>query len=365
MHTDTSFIHNTPNNLNEMNENLSNPSSNTNQLPGDSHPNTQALANKALTLYSLPINTKAHIINISENVTYRVESPCGKKWALRLHRQGYHSTNAIASELAWINALRNSRAAITPTPIAGTNGSFIQQISHESSSQPRHAVLFAWEDGVEADESQEDLSHAFESLGKVTARMHIHARNWERPASFERLTWDFETTLGSRPHWGSWRDGLAMTPKIEALFARTSNLIHQRLQTFGSSPDRFNLIHGDIRPANFFINKLPGTLPQVKVIDFDDCGFSWFMYDCATTVSFFEHKPEVPNLIASWLQGYRKVIDLPSADEDEIPTFLMLRRIILVAWVASHLNTELAQSLGTDYTESTIPLCEDYLSKFT
>ena len=35
----------------------------------------------------------------------------------------------------------------------------------------------------------------------------------------------------------------------------------------------------------------------VKVIDFDDCGFSWYMYDAATPVSFYEHEPQVPELI--------------------------------------------------------------------
>ena len=40
-----------------------------------------------------------------------------------------------------------------------------------------------------------------------------------------------------------------------------------------------------------------------KVIDFDDCGFGWLLYDCATTVSFFEHKPEVPELLAAWVRG--------------------------------------------------------------
>ena len=100
------------------------------------------------------------------------------------------------------------------------------------------------------------------------------------------------------------------------------------------------------------------------MIDFDDCGFGWLMYDCATTVSFFEHRPEVPALVAAWLRGYRRVIDLPRADEEEIPTFVILRRLLLVAWIGSHSETELARSMGVAYTEGTVPLCEEYLSRF-
>ena len=101
-----------------------------------------------------------------------------------------------------------------------------------------------------------------------------------------------------------------------------------------------------------------------KVIDFDDCGFSWLLYDCATTVSFFEDKPEVPELLEAWVRGYRKIIDLPAEDEAEIWTFVMLRRLLLVAWIGSHSETDLAQSMGVDYTQGTVPLCEDYLSRF-
>ena len=89
------------------------------------------------------------------------------------------------------------------------------------------------------------------------------------------------------------------------------------------------------------------------------------MYDAATPVSFYEHLPEVPDLINNWLAGYRRIIDLPQADEDEIPTFVMLRRLLLVAWIGSHSETELAQSMGNEYTNGTVDLCRNYLAKFS
>ena len=146
----------------------------------------------------------------------------------------------------------------------------------------------------------------------------------------------------------------------ERLFQRTVGVIGARLAAYGKGPERFGLLHCDLRLANLLIDGR-----NVKVIDFDDCGFSWYMYDAATTVSFYEHERQVPALIESWKQGYRKVLPLPEADEAEIPTFIMLRRILLVAWVASHREAEFPKSLGTRFTDDTLPLCEAYLSRFS
>lgn len=316
------------------------------------------LARKALTLWDLPERPSVELVNLSENATYKVEAPDGRLWALRLHREGYHSENAIRSELAWLMALRRDGIVETPVPVLGRDGGLIQQAHHPGMPRPRNAVLFEWEAGAEPGIG-EDLRKPFEALGEVTARMHSHARGWTSPPFFERFTWDVETALGEWPHWGRWQDGMAVDPGRCDLFGRTVELIRQRLAAHGKGADRFGLAHCDLRLANLLID---GS--AVKVIDFDDCGFSWFMYDAATPVSFFEHREDVPELIQHWCEGYARAGRLDQADVDEIPTFVMFRRLLLVAWIGSHAETDLAQSMGVRYTEETVRLCQDYLRRF-
>jgi Ser/Thr protein kinase RdoA (MazF antagonist) len=317
------------------------------------------LAFAATRQFDLPRDVDIKMINLSENATYKVETPDGRRWALRLHRPGYHSKQAILSELAWMIDLREKGVVVTPTPVAGKNGAILQHVSHPSVAEPRYAVLSEWLVGSEPGIGQ-DLLKPFEVLGEVTARMHAHARGWQRPANFERLTWNFETALaGAKPHWGRWQDGMGVDVEKQKLFARSVEAIGRRLGAYGSSHERFGLIHCDLRLANLLLDG-----DKVNVIDFDDCGFSWFMYDAATPVSFYEHEPQVPDLIDAWKVGYRRAAELSTEDENEIPTFIMLRRLLLVAWIGSHSETDLAKSMGLGYTENTTALCDKYLVNF-
>jgi Ser/Thr protein kinase RdoA (MazF antagonist) len=206
------------------------------------------LSREAMKKYPLPAGCSVDLINLSENATYKIEAG-GRRWALRVHREGYHSHTAIRSELAWLIDLRATGVVTTPVPVPGLDGEIIQQVAHPAMPQPRNVVLFDWETGSEPG-VDEDLRAPFEVLGEVTARMHRHVRQWQRPEWFERLTWDFDTSLGDQPHWGRWRDGMGMDSGKVDLFGKTVALIGQRLAAFGKGADRFGLIHCDLRLAN-------------------------------------------------------------------------------------------------------------------
>ena len=113
----------------------------------------------------------------------------------------------------------------------------------------------------------------------------------------------------------------------------------------------------DLRLANLLVEA-----EHLRIIDFDDCGFSWFMYDFATAVSFIEHEPIVPELLRAWCSGYRQVAPLSAEEIDEIATFVVLRRIVLSAWLASHNEVQFARQFGAAYTHGTVTIAQEYLS---
>jgi Ser/Thr protein kinase RdoA (MazF antagonist) len=319
------------------------------------------LAAAALPRFGLSPAATGELCNVSENHTYRVEDPeTGRRYALRLHRPGYRTARQIGSELEWLDALRRDGAVDTCVPVRTPDGELVIPVSVDGATE-RNVVLFEWLPGREPDPEGDEVFAGFRILGAISARMHAHARAWKLPAGFDRPVWDYDHTLGRHGYWGAWQDGLGIGPEERAQLERLDAAIADRLAAYGRSEDRFGLVHADIRLANLLVDD-----GQVRVIDFDDCGFAWFMYDFATTVSFMEDHPRVPELREAWLDGYRSVAPLAPEDEAVLDTLVMLRRLLLVAWIGSHhtFATEAAE-LGAGFTAGTCALAERYLSTHT
>jgi Ser/Thr protein kinase RdoA (MazF antagonist) len=305
--------------------------------------------------WNLSPRTAVSLLNISENATFLAEDPEQERPViLRVYRPGYHTRREIESELAWITDLRARGIVETPEPLTVRNGGHIA--AFDLNGAHREVVAFAFMSGEEPSPDA-DLTGGFRKLGAISARLHQHTRTWKRPPGFARKTWTWETMLGSAPHWGDWRAALGLEPEGAAVLDRLSADLRRRLEAFGTGPDRFGLIHADLRLANLLVEG-----DRLGVIDFDDCGFGWFGYDFAAAVSFLEHEPYIPDLQDAWVAGYRTVAPLSAQDEVMLPTFVMLRRLLLTAWIASHAETPTARELGAGYTDGTVMLAERFLS---
>ena len=320
------------------------------------------LARAALDQYPIAAGAEVALCNVSENHTYRVSDPgSGAQFALRVHRPGYRTTVQIESELAWLDALDRDGVVPTPPVLAARDGRRVVS-AHAPGLGARDVVVFEWVAGLAPDlDAGGDAAAQFETLGAISARMHRHARAWPRPLGFDRPRWDYEHTIGAHGYWGAWQDGLGIGAHERQQLGRLDATIARRLGAFGQDPARFGLVHADIRLANVLADG-----DTVRVIDFDDCGFTWFMYDFATAVSFMEDHPRVPELREAWVRGYRTEAELEAAAEAELATFVMLRRLLLVAWIGSHHTfAPEAAELGAGFTAGTCALAEDYLSRYS
>lgn len=320
-------------------------------------------------------SASVRLLTLSENATFLVEGnllenkdseekSSKTKIIVRVHRPDYHSYQEIASEIAWINALRQDSTIKIPAPLPLDDGSYIASFvdeehedeGHKNERQTRYLVAFEFMAGSEPS-VDDSLTTGFEMLGKISAQLHRHASQWQTPEDFIRKSWTFETSFGDNPLWGDWRDALELGTEDQIILETLCKKLENQLALYGATPDRFGLVHADLRLANLLVDQ-----DSLSVIDFDDCGFSWFMYDFASAISFYEDSPHIPDLITAWLKGYRTVSPLSQEHEAMIPTFILFRRLLLTAWITTHSETETAIEAGLDaYTKGTVQLAQQYL----
>lgn len=293
---------------------------------------------------------RATLINLSENHTFRIDCANGRQYALRVHRQGYQCRASIVSELTWVSALGEQTVVPVPQPVEGTNGNFVQSFGGAD------AVLFDYMPGSEPSNA-EDFPWIFEELGRLAAHCHLHAMSWQPPERFSRPRWTMSAMLGTDGLWGDWRHAPGLDDPGRQVLEQVASVLESQFGGYGYDPHRFGLIHADMRLANLLMHK-----GELRLIDFDDCGFCWFVYDFAAAVSFSEDDPVVPELWERWLTGYGRVRALQSQDIAMRDAAVMSRRMLLLAWIGSHSETELAQSQAPHFAKGTLALAERFLS---
>ena len=305
----------------------------------------------ALTAYELPSSAHTRLISTSENATFLVEDgrPVG---VLRVYRHDNQSVDAIKSELAWIDVLRSGDVVRTPAIQRTRTGEAFHLV--EAGGVTRACALF---EHVEGTEPVSDDLRTYALVGRTAALLHRHVEGWARPSWFTRPHWDLEGVLGPQAIWGQWAHGPEVNPERAALLRRAESEVRRNLATYPAD-SHGGLVHCDLRAANL----LKGPDDEVWVIDFDDSGFSWYLWDLCSSTTLIEHLPHVDQVVEAWLGGYTQERALGAEDLAAIPHLVFLRRLHLLAWLGSHPEADLAHELGDSYTIATCEVAERYLS---
>jgi Ser/Thr protein kinase RdoA (MazF antagonist) len=299
----------------------------------------EALASEALARWGLA-NAKVTPAAYRENMTFRVDGGERGRFALRIHQASYRSDDQIRSELAFMEALRE-RGVATPEVVPARDGSPFVVAEHPAVPEPRQCDLFEWIDGrplrATGDATPLDpdaLAEAYTEVGRQAAAIANAAQDWKRPPGFTRPVWDAEGMFGRSAHLGDWRTLATLTPEQRALFDRLAERLAADLDDFGRAPDRFGLCHGDFLPENLMV--CDGGL---RLIDFDDCGEAWQLFDFATAVFDLLGEPAYDPCLDALVAGYREHRALPDDHLARLPTFLLARALSYLGWSAtrSHL----------------------------
>ena len=272
------------------------------------------------------------LIKHRENAVFDVTLRGNVRVALRLHRPGYKKQEEIESELWWTNALAEQGFPV-PVPVQNVDGNYLSEISPEFI-----ATVIKWVNGkpigtVDANQFKISKQIDFE-LGKVIGNLHNITEDLSFPDWFSRPSWGIEGLLGEYPNWGKFWEGEHLRSKEKEIFTIARDRAYSLLKQYEKEGAKTLLIHADVIGENVFQND-----SGISLIDFDDCGYGFPIYDLATaTIQSLEdiNYQRRCNLI---LEGYDKVRSLKQVDTDLFPIFAMLRVLATSAWIVPRVST--------------------------
>ncbi|MGI4893575.1 MAG: phosphotransferase enzyme family protein [Janthinobacterium lividum] len=317
-----------------------------------------------------PAGTTLHLIAVSENATFRVDVDGSPHMVLRLHRPGYVADPAqIAGELTWMQAIAAQTDVRVPEVVPTRDGSLVHELAspHPADAAPRwFAVAFAFVDG----EILEDvlasgehsrvgaLTEVYARVGATTARLHDHVLGWSPPSGFRRFSWKLPDMLGAGSRWGDWR-AAALSAAGSQTLERAERAAREVLGGVAIDGAGWGLVHADLRPSNIMVD----GGGRLTVIDFDDCGVSWLLWDFAAALSFIEHEGFAPQLAASWVEGYRSVRSFSEQDVVVASALSMVRRLQMLGWTTTHRKDALPPAVWAAQVPGTLEVARRYLDQ--
>jgi Ser/Thr protein kinase RdoA (MazF antagonist) len=300
-------------------------------------------------------------IKVRENAVYAVHTADGHRVVLRVHRLGYHTDEALRSEFAWLRALGEHGIEV-PRPVLSNNGNAFESIDFAGVPGPRQVDVFEWIDGRQLGSvdgglttDPEWISSTYGTVGELAAKMHNQSCEWRPPVDFERHSWCDEGLAGQAPLWGRFWELEALSSQQRALFERLRDRVLAELVAFGKEPDRFGLIHADLVPENILVDT-----ERLRIIDFDDAGFGWHMFEIATSLYFIRRETYYESARDALIEGYRRHRQLADEHLGLLPMFLAARGTTYLGWVHTRKGEATARELTPQLIELALLAAADY-----
>lgn len=241
------------------------------------------------------------------------------KVILRIAHSSHRGKDMTLAEIEFISYLADSGMTVSKA-LLSNQGEYVEVIEHDKNSFVVTAFEFA--PGRRSKICVES-NIFYERIGRFTGKMHMLSKKFS-PIQ-KRYDWNDNPAI---TEFQKYVPNEILQKKLE--------LYISQIQSLSRDSDSFGLIHGDISPGNYLNHE-----DHPSIIDFDQCEYSWFASEIATSIF---HETPIPFIIAdvntrkaiakrfysNFFQGYTKENTLSRSSLETIPLFINLRQAIVI-----------------------------------
>ncbi|MGO4103493.1 phosphotransferase enzyme family protein [Leifsonia sp. YAF41] len=319
-------------------------------------------ARAALSHFGIDDEAEITFVKYRENHVFRVAPADGAAVALRLHRPDYRSDREIENELEYICALKERGLPVVEI-VPATSGALWSRV--DCNGHSRRVSVQRWlEDAAPVGDvaaafdglDQTDAA-TFAQIGRLLGTVHNDSEALGRPAGFERAPWDLDGLTGNQPLWGDPTQLRTLNDAERAILRSAVARVRAELATLSVDAHHYGVIHADLTPENI-LRDADGLV----IIDFDDFGEGWYLFDLATILFFYTHHPRFEEYRSALLDGYNAVRELTAAELAAWDAMLLARAFTYLGWASDRPGDEAADHIETDVAPWVVHCASVYLA---
>ncbi len=245
----------------------------------------------------------------------------GQAFILRLSHSIRRSADLINGEVDWINYLAAGGLGVSRA-VPSRRGELVELVDDDQGGQFL-ATAFVKAPGGSPWENGRWDEGLFERYGRLLGRMHALSTNYKLPnPAWKRPEWDDPSNMNI----------LAWIPETQVLVRERGEAVTRQLRALPKDAASYGLIHQDAHGGNFYVDEKGG----ITLFDFDDCVYSWYVYDIAMVLFYALTNIEDPEGFGAhfwsyFWPGYRAEFDLDPLWLEQMHAFFKLREIDLYA----------------------------------
>ena len=274
-----------------------------------------------------------------ESFMFEFERDDGE-YILRLGHSLRRSVPMIQGEVNWINYLSDGGVPAARA-ILSKNARLVELVDDGQGGQFLATAFVRARGGHPR---RADWTPRFyEAYGTMIGQMHALTKQYVPDPSTRRPRWDDPENLVDQ-----------FLPPSETMIVEKYRALVEHLHALPQDAGSYGLIHQDAHTGNLFVDEAG----NITLFDFDDCVYSWFIYDIAMVL--FYAVPFDPSgasrrtgeFMPGFLRGYRRENRLDPVWLKQLPYWLKMREIDLYAivyrsfdvnnlddpWVASYME---------------------------
>jgi len=321
----------------------------------------ESTVRKALVLYGIDERTLVEFVKYRENYVFRISPDGAPRCAVRLHRPGYRSDAQITCELEFLRLLRSRGVDVPEVLVTADARLLCHVLGTDGLTYQIDALVWAENtmplgDVVEAVEGTAVITpEAFRQIGVLAANLHNEATAIGLIEGFDRQAWDDEGLVGSQALWGD-PCAIAQLSAQDVLLLNSVRVgLKTALKDFGLGPDRYGVIHGDFTPENILVRD-----DECILIDFDDFGEGWHLFDLATLLFFYLPHPDYAEFRRMAFDGYASVRPLPDEHLKLWDTMLLARGLTYMGWASTRRGDETAEFIVVRLVPIILAMAQKY-----